>query len=104
MEEEPKTGKELAQQVLFPDLITSYREGRDELNLAEFPISSNRKTEDEDELEDDYDFGTKADPPTRFSPIADTPFRRSADPFLPVADPPTRRFADPFLPASHLSL
>ena len=23
-----------------PDLITSYREGRDELNLAEFPISA----------------------------------------------------------------
>jgi tetratricopeptide (TPR) repeat protein len=32
----PKTDKELAQQVLFPDLISSYREGRDELNLAEF--------------------------------------------------------------------
>ena len=29
--------------------------------------SNDEKTEDEDELEDDYDFGTKGEPPTRFS-------------------------------------
>ena len=30
--------------------------------------SRTAKTEDEDELEDDYDFGTKGEPPTRFDP------------------------------------
>jgi hypothetical protein len=41
VESESKPYKEPAQQVLFPDLITTCREGRDELNLAEFPISAN---------------------------------------------------------------
>jgi hypothetical protein len=74
-----------------------------------------KKAEDEDELEDDYDLGTKGDPPARFSRSptrrpADTPtrfspppIRRSASPGLSpltfhLAVPPIRRFADPFLP------
>src|SRR6202790_3316222 len=32
--------KEPAQQLLFADLVSNYQEGRDELNLAEFPISA----------------------------------------------------------------
>ena len=44
--------------------------------------------------EDDYDFATKGDPPTRFPVhLADPPIRRSADPSLPLADTPTRRHA-----------
>jgi len=31
---------EPAQQLLFADLVSNYQEGRDELNLAEFPISA----------------------------------------------------------------
>src|ERR1700730_5356085 len=62
METEPKTGKELAQQVLFPDLITSYREGRDELNLAEFPISA---------------IGTRLDPSVKTILFQDAAFDKS---------------------------
>jgi hypothetical protein len=62
MEAEPKTGKELAQQVLFPDLITSYREGRDELNLAEFPISA---------------IGTRLDPSVKTILFQDAAFDKS---------------------------
>ena len=40
MASEANAIKEPAQQVLFPDLVSNYQEGRDELNLAEFPISA----------------------------------------------------------------
>ena len=84
-----------------------------------------RDASDEDEFEDDYDFATKGDPPTRFpwpltchlSPRrpADTPFRQSVSPARrhaprrhavspirfsrsPTRRPPIRHFANPFLP------
>jgi Replication initiator protein A len=37
---EESSDKEPAQQLLFADLVSDYQEGRDELNLAEFPISA----------------------------------------------------------------
>ena len=37
---EENPDKEPAQQLLFADLVSNYQEGRDELNLAEFPISA----------------------------------------------------------------
>ena len=59
---EPKQDEEPAQQVLFPDLITSYREGRDELNLAEFPISA---------------IGTRLDPSVKTILFQDAAFDKS---------------------------
>jgi replication initiator protein A len=40
MASEANPNKELDQQLLFADLVSNYQEGRDELNLAEFPISA----------------------------------------------------------------
>src|ERR1700732_5401058 len=40
MDSEANSKKEPAQQLLFPELVSNYQEGRDELNLAEFPISA----------------------------------------------------------------
>src|SRR5260370_32510669 len=37
---EENSDKEPAQQLLFADIVSNYQEGRDELNLAEFPISA----------------------------------------------------------------
>ena len=62
MDSESKTVKELAQQVLFPDLVSSYKEGRDELNLAEFPISA---------------IGTRLDPSLKTILFQDAAFDKS---------------------------
>ena len=40
MDSEANSKKQAAQQLLFADLVSNYQEGRDELNLAEFPISA----------------------------------------------------------------
>jgi hypothetical protein len=40
MDSEENSKKQAAQQLLFADLVSNYQEGRDELNLAEFPISA----------------------------------------------------------------
>ena len=40
MVSEANSKQEPAEQLLFPDLVSNYQEGRDELNLAEFPISA----------------------------------------------------------------
>ncbi len=39
-EADESQNKEPAEQLLFADLLSNYQEGRDELNLAEFPISA----------------------------------------------------------------
>ena len=40
MAAEENQNKEPAEQLLFADIVSNYQEGRDELNLAEFPISA----------------------------------------------------------------
>jgi hypothetical protein len=56
-----------------------------------------RKTEDEDELEDDYDWGTKGEERGAIKQAKlYSPTRRFAHTSLQAADTPTRRFADPF--------
>src|SRR6201987_1939305 len=62
MGSETKPEEEPAQQVLFPDLITSYREGREELNLDEFPISA---------------IGTRLDPSVKTILVKDAAFDKS---------------------------
>jgi hypothetical protein len=40
MVSEANSKQEPAEQLLFADLVSNYQEGRDELNLSEFPISA----------------------------------------------------------------
>jgi hypothetical protein len=63
MVSESKTSSEPVQQVLFPDLVSNYQEGRDELNLAEFPISA---------------IGNRLDPSVKTILFQDSAFDRSS--------------------------
>ena len=63
MASESKTSNEPVQQILFPDLVSNYQEGRDELNLAEFPISA---------------IGNRLDPSVKTILFQDTAFDRSS--------------------------
>ena len=62
MDSEANSTKEPAQQLLFADLVSNYQEGRDELNLAEFPISA---------------IGTRLDPSVKTTLFQDAAFDKS---------------------------
>jgi Replication initiator protein A len=59
---EAKPNKESAEQLLFADIVSNYQEGRDELNLAEFPISA---------------IGNRLDPSVKTILFQDTAFDKS---------------------------
>jgi hypothetical protein len=62
METETNPRKETAEQLLFADIVSNYQEGRDELNLAEFPVSA---------------IGNRLDPSVKTILFQDTAFDKS---------------------------
>lgn len=64
MSEEADRPKELIQEILFTDIVSNYQEGRDELNLAEFPISA---------------IGNRLDPSVKTIVFQDTAFDKSTN-------------------------